>query len=115
VVIPLLQEEGALVAAFDPAAMKTAQAHLEDVEWCADAYDAAKDADALVILTEWNEFRGLDLERIGESMKTRCLIDLRNVYKVQETQAHGFHYVSIGRPEVRPGPAELKRAARAGS
>ncbi len=113
-IIPLLQEEGAHIAAFDPAAMDEAQEHLEDVEWCADAYGVAKDADALVIITEWNEFRGLDLDRIEDLMKEKRLIDLRNVYKVEEMKGRGFHYVSVGRDEVLPnGSAELKTASSA--
>jgi UDPglucose 6-dehydrogenase len=101
-IIPLLQEEGASIAAHDPVAMKEAAKQLEDVEWCKDAYEAAEGADALVIITEWNEFRGLDLERIGESMKEKTLVDLRNVYKIPEMEKSGFHYVSIGRREVKP-------------
>ncbi len=104
VIIPLLQDEGAKVAAYDPAAMKEAAKELENVEWCKDAYDAVEEADALVILTEWNEFRALDLDRIAASMKTRRIIDLRNIYKVKDMKAAGFHYVSVGRPEVLPPP-----------
>lgn len=100
VILPALLSAGARVHAFDPAAMKTAAPHLPGVVWEKDPYAVAQDADALVILTEWNEFRALDLARIGKTMKTRRLIDLRNVYKVPQAQAHGFHYVSIGRPEA---------------
>jgi UDPglucose 6-dehydrogenase len=111
-IIPLLQEAGAKVAAYDPAAMEQAKPHLEDVVWCKDAYEVAAKADALVVLTEWNEFRGLDLERIAELMKTRRVIDLRNIYKVEDMQALGFHYVSVGRPAVfPPRAAVLKEAA----
>lgn len=101
-IVPLLQEAGASVAAFDPAAMEQARQHLDDVEWCEDAYEVANGADALAVLTEWNEFRGLDLARIASLMKTRRVIDLRNVYKVEDMKALGFHYVSIGRPPVFP-------------
>jgi UDPglucose 6-dehydrogenase len=104
VIIPLLQEEGAKISAFDPAAMEEGKKHLEDVEWCKDAYEALDGADALVILTEWNEFRALDLERIAESMKSKRIIDMRNIYKVKDMKAAGFHYVSVGRPEVLPAP-----------
>lgn len=114
VVIPLLQERGAHVAAYDPAAMEEAAKQLDDVEWCKDAYEAAKDADALVILTEWNEFRALNFNRLEELLKTKRLIDLRNIYKVPDMQARGFHYVSIGRPEVLPAAAKpLKKVAEA--
>lgn len=112
VIIPLLQEEGAEVAAFDPAAMKEAAKHLEDVEWCKDAYEVAKDADVLVILTEWNEFRALDLERVAKAMKARRLVDLRNIYKTKEMEERGFHYISVGRKEIRPNEVvRLKEAS----
>ena len=114
VIIPLLQDEGAKIAAYDPAAMDEAKKILEDVEWCKDAYDVAEGADALVILTEWNEFRALNLDRIEEIMKEKCLIDLRNIYKVPEMEDRGFHYVSIGRKEVRAiKPVAGKAKARA--
>lgn len=105
-IIPLLQEAGAKIAAFDPAAMETAAAHLENVAWQKDPYAVAKDADALVIVTEWNEFRALDLERLGEAMKTRRLVDLRNIYKLPDMEKSGFHYISIGRPEILPQEEE---------
>lgn len=99
-IIPLLQEEGAKVAAFDPAAMEHAKEEIDDVIWCKDAYEVAEKADALVIITEWNEFRALDMDRIGKAMKSKRLIDLRNIYKIPDMKKHGFHYISIGRPEV---------------
>lgn len=102
VIVPLLQDEGAKIAAYDPAAMEEAKEHLTDVEWCKDAYEVATGADVLVIVTEWNEFRGLDLKRLGEIMNTKCLVDLRNIYKVPEMKNAGFHYVSIGRKDVVP-------------
>jgi len=101
-IIPILQEAGASIAAFDPAAMEQAKKYLNDVDWQKDPYDVAEDADALVIITEWNEFRALDLERIGELMKEKCLIDLRNIYKLSEMRESGFHYISVGRAEVKP-------------
>ncbi|MBP7722159.1 MAG: UDP-glucose/GDP-mannose dehydrogenase family protein [Alphaproteobacteria bacterium] len=104
VIIPLLQEEGAKISAYDPAAMEHAESHLENVEWCKDAYEAVEDADALVILTEWNEFRALDLDRIAGIMKTKRIIDLRNIYKVRDMRESGFHYISVGRPDVLPLP-----------
>ena len=100
VIIPLLQEEGAKISAYDPAAMEHAESHLENVEWCKDAYEAVEDADALVILTEWNEFRALDLDRIAGIMKTKRIIDLRNIYKVLDMRESGFQYISVGRPYV---------------
>jgi UDPglucose 6-dehydrogenase len=108
VIIPLLQEEGATVSAFDPAAMKAAAKHLEDVIWCNDAYEAAEGADALVIVTEWNEFRGLNFDRLSDIMKAKRLIDLRNVYKVPEMQRLGYQYVSIGRAPVSDSKKDTK-------
>ena len=101
VIIPELQKHGATVAAFDPAGMEHAKSMLPNVTWGVDAYDVAADADAVVILTEWNEFRALQLDRLQTIMKTPRLIDLRNIYKIQEMQVRGFHYVSVGRPEVK--------------
>jgi UDPglucose 6-dehydrogenase len=75
---------------------------LPDVTWGENPYDIATNADAIVILTEWNEFRALQLERLQSLMKTPCMIDLRNIYKLPEMQVRGFHYVSVGRPEVKP-------------
>lgn len=102
VIVPYLQEQGAIIAAHDPIAMEEAAKHLDHVEWCDDPYDTAKDADALVIVTEWNEFRGLNLERLGALMKEKRVIDLRNVYKTQQMAEAGFHYISIGRPVLPP-------------
>lgn len=104
-IIPLLQEAGAIIAAYDPEATEQAKKHLEKIDWKKDPYAAAEDADAAVIITEWNEFRALDLERLGGLMKTSRLIDLRNIYKTAEMEQAGFHYISIGRAEVK-APAE---------
>jgi len=110
VILPILQNLGARVVAHDPIAMEQAQKILKNFEWADDPYDVAVDADALVIITEWNEYRALDLERIAASMKQKRLIDLRNIYKVPEVEEHGFHYVSIGRPDIQPGKAQKLRA-----
>jgi UDPglucose 6-dehydrogenase len=96
--IPALQEAGARIRVFDPAGMEAARALLNGVVWCDDAYQAMEDADALVIVTEWNEFRALDLERVKETLKTPRLIDLRNIYNPAEMAAAGFRYSSVGRP-----------------
>jgi UDPglucose 6-dehydrogenase len=96
-IIPALQDAGATVRAYDPAAMHEAEPMLPGVEWCRDAYDAAAGADALVLITEWNEFRALDLPRLGAAMRQRVLVDLRNVYRPDEVRAEGFAYSSIGR------------------
>ncbi len=110
VILPILQKLGAKVHAHDPIAMEQAKKILKDVHWEEDPYAVADGADALVIITEWNEYRALDLTRIAASMKSRRLIDLRNIYKVSEIAPHGFHYVSIGRPDVEPAAAKKLRA-----
>ena len=97
-IVPALQDAGATVRAYDPAAMHEAGPLLPGVQWCTDAYDAAVGADVLVIITEWNEFRALDLDRVGASMKQKVLVDLRNVYRAEDVRTQGFRYTSIGRP-----------------
>lgn len=99
-IIPLLQEDGAHIAAYDPVAMEEAAKQLEEVEWCKNAYEVAEGADALVILTEWNEFRGLSLGKIKDLMKTPRIVDLRNIYKPDDMKERGFHYLSVGRPDI---------------
>ena len=111
-IIPFLQDEGANIAAFDPVAMEEAKEVLENVEWAEDAYAAATDADALVIITEWNEFRALSISRLAEVMKEKRMIDMRNIYKPDDMRQRGFHYISVGRPEVKPGDqAKLKKVS----
>ncbi|WP_396218955.1 UDP-glucose dehydrogenase family protein [Gemmatimonas sp.] len=97
-IVPALQDAGATVRAYDPAAMHEAGPLLPGVHWCTDAYDVAVGADVLVIITEWNEFRALDLDRLGASMTQKVLVDLRNVYRAEDVRAQGFRYTSIGRP-----------------
>jgi len=96
-IVPALQDAGAKVRAFDPAAMHEAQSLLPGVTWCTDAYDVAQGADVLVLITEWNEFRALDLARVSAAMASPVLVDLRNVYRPDEVRAAGFQYSSIGR------------------
>ncbi|MCB1784104.1 MAG: UDP-glucose/GDP-mannose dehydrogenase family protein [Alphaproteobacteria bacterium] len=105
-IIPVLQQAGAHVAVYDPESMETAKPLLDGVEWCNGPYAVADNADALALVTEWNEFRALDMQRLGEIMTRRCIVDLRNIYKVSEMKGKGFHYVSIGREEVFPEEAE---------
>lgn len=100
VIIPALQAAGASVAAFDPAAMDHAKKVLSNVTWCDDPYSTMQDADALVIVTEWNEFRGLNLDKVASLLKSKCIVDLRNIYKLPEMEERGFRYVSIGRPAL---------------
>jgi UDPglucose 6-dehydrogenase len=98
-IVPALQAMGARVRAFDPEGMTQAR-ELMDIETCADAYEAMTNADALVLLTEWNEFRALNLVRVGELMKRRLIVDLRNIYEPPQMAGYGFEYVSIGRGSV---------------
>ena len=102
VILPGLMERGATLRAFDPAGMAEARALLDGVVWCNDSYEAMAGADALVILTEWNEFRALDLERARSQLRTPLVVDLRNIYEPAEMASAGFRYVSIGRPAVSP-------------
>lgn len=99
-IIPALQEAGALVHAYDPEGMEEAKPLLPDVHWETNAQDTLRDAEALVILTEWNEFRALDLSQIKEMLARPLIIDLRNIYAVREMQDAGIAYHSIGRPAV---------------
>jgi UDPglucose 6-dehydrogenase len=104
-IVPALLAAGATVAAFDPVGMTAAKELLEGVAWCEDAYQTMADAEALVIITEWNQFRALDLARIRSLMKTPLMIDLRNIYEPDDLAAAGFRYVCVGRgttPPARP-------------
>jgi UDPglucose 6-dehydrogenase len=96
-IVPALQALGAKVQAFDPEGAKEAAHLLKDVDFKAGAYEAAEGVDALVILTEWDQFRALDLDRLKLLMNTPVVVDLRNVYKPAEMVRHGFTYASIGR------------------
>jgi UDPglucose 6-dehydrogenase len=97
VIIQGLLDMGANVKAFDPAAMEEAKAIFPDIRYGKDAYDVAGGADALVLATEWNQFRRLDLQRIKELLKAPIFIDLRNVYDPDQMKRLGFHYCGVGR------------------
>ena len=106
-IIPALKEAGAELSVFDPAAMTNAAKALggrveQAINWADHAYEAAAGADILVIITEWNEFRALDLGRLREIMDDSLIVDLRNIYKREEMVEHGFSYYSIGRPPFVP-------------
>jgi UDPglucose 6-dehydrogenase len=92
-----LKSAGARVRAFDPAAMPNTRAVHPDLHYAKDAYDAAEGADFLVLATEWNAFRALDLPRLSRLLKTPTFVDLRNVYDPKEMKAAGWKYVGVGR------------------
>ena len=100
--ITALQDMGATVRAYDPEGMEAAREVLSNVTYTEGAYDCAKDADVIVIVTEWEQFRALDLDAIKAAMKTPVMVDLRNVYPPEEVERYGFSYTGIGRA---PAPA----------
>ncbi|HTI86431.1 MAG TPA: UDP-glucose/GDP-mannose dehydrogenase family protein [Alphaproteobacteria bacterium] len=97
-IVPALIAMGATVRVFDPAAMGEAKKQLPDIVYCKDAYDAMSGADALAIVTEWNEFRSLDLAEVRKRLKKPVIVDLRNIYSPADMAAAGFEYSCIGRP-----------------
>ena len=97
-IVPMLQAAGAVIRAYDPEGMAEAGPLLPDVAWCDGAYDALLDADAVVILTEWNQFRNLDLDRVKALLKVPVFVDFRNIYDPREMAEAGFTYTSVGRP-----------------
>jgi UDPglucose 6-dehydrogenase len=97
-IVPTLQAEGARVRAFDPEGMHEAKGLLKDVAFATGPYDCVQNADAVVIITEWDQFRALDLGRMKDALKTPIVVDLRNIYRPEEMRAKGFKYVSVGRP-----------------
>lgn len=97
-IVPALIGSGATVTVCDPQGRKEGEALLPGAVWVEDPYDAARDADAVVVLTEWNMFRGIDLARLRAAMAGSAMIDLRNIYRPVEARAAGFSYVSVGRP-----------------
>jgi UDPglucose 6-dehydrogenase len=99
-ILPALAAAGARVRAFDPEGMEEAKKLMPELQYCADAYAAMEGADALILITEWNAFRGLDLERVKRLLKRPLVIDLRNIYKPLEMAAAGLQYHSIGRPQT---------------
>jgi len=99
-IIKELQNEGAKIKAYDPEAMEKAKHILTDIEYCSNPYDAAKDADALVVVTEWKEFREMDLKKIKSMMKQPLIIDGRNICNPKDAKKEGFAYISMGRKDV---------------
>ncbi len=97
VVVPMLQEKGAIVQIYDPEGRKHAEPMFNGVEWCGSAMSALDGADVLVVLTEWNEFRALDLRVVKEKMAGRVIVDLRNIFHPDLAQSLGFSYMGVGR------------------
>ena len=96
VILPYLQKAGATIQAYDPEGCKEAAKHMQ-LDYRKDAYDALEGADGVVILTEWNEFRALDLARVKAALKAPVMVDLRNIYRPAQMAEAGFHYTSVGR------------------
>jgi UDPglucose 6-dehydrogenase len=97
-IVAALTSAGAQVHGFDPEAMEQARQIMTDITYAADPYDCAVDADVLVIVTEWDAFRALDMMRVKDLMKAPVVVDLRNIYRPQDMKRRGFTYTSIGRP-----------------
>ena len=97
-IVPALLGAGAAVRAFDPEGMAEAKRLLQGVVWCASTYEAIAGADALAIVTEWNEFRALDLARVRSLLREPVVVDYRNIYNPEEMAAAGFRYSCVGRP-----------------
>jgi UDPglucose 6-dehydrogenase len=100
-----LLAEGAAIRAYDPAALEEACRTLPQLHACRDAYHAAEGADAVIIMTEWNQFRNLDFDRLRAVMRQPVLVDLRNVYDPDRVAAAGFHHISVGRGPRIPEPS----------
>jgi UDPglucose 6-dehydrogenase len=98
-----LQDLGAVVRAYDPVGMEQARQELPNIEYCSDAYVCARGADALVIVTEWAQFRALDLAKLKGEMAKPIIIDLRNIYRPDDMARIGFTYESIGRRSIHQG------------
>ena len=96
-IIKKLLKSGVHVRAYDPVAMPATREVFPGIKYCKDAYDAAKGADCLVLMTEWNEFRNLDFTRLKRLMKHNIIVDCRNIYPQARLQRIGFRYFSIGR------------------
>lgn len=107
-IIAALQDEGATVRAYDPEGMDQARVHMPEIDYADDPYACAAGVDALAVVTEWDAFRGLDLDRLRAVMTTPILVDYRNVFAVEAAERAGFRYVGIGR---RFASAAIERAA----
>jgi UDPglucose 6-dehydrogenase len=108
-----LRAAGARVRAFDPEGMAEAKKLMPDLDYCDDAYQTMAGADALILITEWNEFRALDLDRVKSLLRQPVVVDLRNIYQPDAMIAAGLTYHSIGRP-VNPSGSEPMTETPAG-
>lgn len=97
-IVPALIEAGAVVKAFDPESMEEASHMMDGIEYASDPYEALNGADAMVIITEWDQFRALDLSRVKSALKGDVVVDLRNIYDPVDMRKRGFEYTSVGRP-----------------
>jgi UDPglucose 6-dehydrogenase len=104
-IVYALLDKGARIRAYDPEGMEEAKKVLGEIEYRASAYDCIAGADAAVIVTEWDEFRALDLDRVKTLLARPLIIDLRNIYRPDEMARRGFHYESVGRKGVAAPPA----------
>jgi UDPglucose 6-dehydrogenase len=110
-IVPALQQAGATIRAFDPEGMAESRKLMPDLTYCENSYETMEQADALVLITEWNEFRALDLERVRALLKSPTVVDLRNIYKPADMAAAGFDYLSIGRASSKKSQAPLRKLA----
>ena len=100
IILPLLQQAGAQITAYDPKAQEEAQKELKNIDWKNDPYDVAHDADAIILMTKWDEFKSLCMTKIGEKLNKKIMIDLHNIFDPKTMYDTGFYYASIGRPDT---------------
>ena len=112
VLLRSLLEEGAIVSAYDPQAVDRARIEVPEANYCNDAYGAAEGADAILIVTEWDEFRHLDWDRLRRIVERPLILDGRNLLSGSEVRNHGFHYCSVGRPPLPATQNDSKIAER---
>jgi len=99
-----LETRGAKIRAYDPIAMDQAKEHLSDVVFCSSAYEAAKGADAIAVLTEWDEFSYINFSKLREESPCRLIVDGRNLYNPERMRGLGYNYYSVGRRAVKAAP-----------
>ncbi len=109
-IVRALQDNGARIRAYDPEGMKQAREIMQDVDFATDVDSCVTGADAMCLVTEWDMFRGLDMERIKELLAQPVVIDLRNVYSAADMRARGFHYVDVGRGRPQPHQQQPRKA-----